>query len=346
MIRFECDYNETGHPKVIEKLVSTTKNQYPGYGTDFECENARKLILSACETDNADVHFFVGGTQTNFTVISSILRPYQGVICADCGHINVHETGSVEATGHKVIALKSENAKISASQIEKAYFNHYNDENHEHIVQPGMVYISNPTEDGTLYTKSELEEISSISHRLNLPLFLDGARLIYALASPKNDITLADYAKLCDVFYIGGTKAGLLFGEALVITNDSLKKDFRYMIKQKGAMLAKGWLLGAQFEALFEDGLYKQIGKNAIDSAIKIKTELEKLNIPFMIESFSNQQFPIVTNAVYEELSKDFAVEIWSLPDNDHKAIRIATSWNTKPEDADALINKFKELYK
>ena len=238
MILFTSDYTEGAHPRIIEKLAETNMEQTVGYGEDPYCEEAREAIKKVCEAPEADVHFLVGGTQTNFTVISSILRPFQGVICADSGHINVHETGAVEATGHKVLALPSKEGKITGQQIKEYYDLHWSDESHEHIVQPKMVYISHPTEVGTLYTKNELENISTVCKECGLYLFLDGARMGYGLMAPGTDVTLPDIAKCCDVFYIGGTKVGALFGEAVVITNPCLKQDFRYCIKQKGGMLA------------------------------------------------------------------------------------------------------------
>ena len=268
MILFTSDYTEGAHPRIIEKLAETNMEQTVGYGEDPYCEEAREAIKKVCEAPEADVHFLVGGTQTNFTVISSILRPFQGVICADSGHINVHETGAVEATGHKVLALPSKEGKITGQQIKEYYDLHWSDESHEHIVQPKMVYISHPTEVGTLYTKAELEDISTVCKECGLYLFLDGARMGYGLMAPGTDVTLPDIAKCCDVFYIGGTKVGALFGEAVVITNPCLKQDFRYCIKQKGGMLAKGRLLGVQFLELFIDVLYYEISKHAIDMAM------------------------------------------------------------------------------
>ncbi|MBD9017543.1 MAG: aminotransferase class V-fold PLP-dependent enzyme, partial [Coprococcus comes] len=267
MILFTSDYTEGAHPRIIEKLAETNMEQTVGYGEDPYCEEAREAIKKVCEAPEADVHFLVGGTQTNFTVISSILRPFQGVICADSGHINVHETGAVEATGHKVLALPSKEGKITGQQIKEYYDLHWSDESREHIVQPKMVYISHPTEVGTLYTKNELENISTVCKECGLYLFLDGARMGYGLMAPGTDVTLSDIAKYCDVFYIGGTKVGALFGEAVVITNPCLKQDFRYCIKQRGGMLAKGRLLGVQFLELFKDGLYFEISKHAIDMA-------------------------------------------------------------------------------
>ena len=338
MIRFACDYLEGTHQKILERLIETNMKQTCGYGLDPHCDRARTLIKEACECKTADVHFLVGGTQTNTTVISSILRPYQGVISAHTGHINVHETGAIEATGHKVLSIFSETGKLSATQVEQMYLDHYNNGSAEHMVQPGMVYISNPTENGTIYYKEELEKLSSICKKYNLPLFLDGARLGYGLCAPDNDLTLADIARLCDIFYIGGTKVGALFGEAVVITNDTLKKDFRYFIKQNGGMLAKGRLLGIQFETLFEDGLYFEISKHAIDLAMKVKECLEKNEYDVLIPSTTNQQFPILEDSMLETLSEKYAFEYWERKDETHSVIRICTSWATKEENIDELL--------
>ncbi len=256
MIRFNCDYSEGAHEKVLERLIATNREQTQGYGTDHYSVQAKELIRRLCGRMDADVHFLVGGTQANLTVISAGLRPYQGVIAADTGHINVHETGAIEACGHKILALPSSDGKITAGQVEACCKAHRDDGDREHTVQPKMVYISQSTELGTVYSKEELEEMSETCKRNGLFLFMDGARLGYALAAAGNTMTLEDIARLCDVFYIGGTKVGALFGEAVVITAPSLKEDFRYMIKQKGGMLAKGRLLGLQFLALLEDGLY------------------------------------------------------------------------------------------
>ena len=271
MIRFQCDYQEGAHPSILKKMEETNYEQTVGYGNDPYCESARKKIRELCNAPEADVHFLVGGTQTNFTVISAILRPYQGALAAVSGHINVHETGAIEATGHKVLALPSEDGKITAAQVREAYEAHWNDADHEHIVQPGMVYISHPTENGTLYEKEELQALSRTCRELGLPLFLDGARLGYGLMSEKSSLGLSEIAELTDVFYIGGTKVGALFGEAVVITNPALKKDFRYLIKQHGGMLAKGRLLGIQFNVLFTDNLYFDIAKGADELAMRLK---------------------------------------------------------------------------
>lgn len=332
MIRFESDYLEGAHPLILKRLTQTNLEQTPGYGTDLHCENARRLIRSACQAPTADVHFLVGGTQTNTVVITSILRPYQGVICADTGHINVHETGAIEASGHKVLALKTTDGRLDAASIKACYDDHYNDSDHEHIVQPGMVYLSQPTENGTLYSKEELTKISALCRQLSLPLFLDGARLGYGLASPKNDLTLAELASLCDVFYIGGTKVGALFGEAVVITAPALKKDFRYYIKQHGAMLAKGRLLGIQFETLFTEDLYLEISRHAIALAMELKEAFAQKKIPFYYDSYTNQQFPILTEQQYQLLQEHYSFSHWAALPDQRQVVRFCTSWATDPQ--------------
>jgi threonine aldolase len=343
MIRFENDYAEGAHPKILERLMATNEEQTSGYGLDIHCENARRLIKKLCNNDNVDVHFLVGGTQANLTVISSVLRPHQGVVAAQTGHINVHETGAIEATGHKVIALESANGKITAAQIKEVCDTHWRDANHEHTVQPGMVYISHPSENGTTYTKDELQKLSAVCRECNLPLFLDGARLGYALAAENNDLLIEDIARLCDVFYIGGTKVGALFGEAVVITNPLLKKDFRYFIKQKGGMLAKGRLLGIQFETLFEDGLYLEIAAHAVKSALMIKDAFAKQGYSFLYDSMTNQQFPILPNRVIEKLKQKYAVLIWQKIDEQNCAVRFCTSWATKMEHVKMLIEDIQD---
>lgn len=318
--------------------METNFEQTVGYGNDQHCANARKLIREICEAPNADVHFLVGGTQTNATIISSILKPYQCVICADTGHINVHETGAIEHGGHKCFALPGKEGLITASQIEKVLKTHFEDDEPEHCVQPGLVYISFSSEYGTIYSSTELQLISEVCHSYGIPLMIDGARMGYALMSEECDITLPELAQLADVFYLGGTKQGALFGEAVVIMNDNLKKDFRYNIKQGGGMLAKGRLLGIQFETLFTENLYFDIARHADHEAMRIKKALQENGYPFLIESPTNQQFPILPNDLIEELSKDFLFSAWEKVDEDHTCIRICTSWATKPENVDKLI--------
>ena len=344
MIRFNCDYLEGAHPKILEKMLETNFVQTPGYGEDEYCERAREIIKKKCGTPDAYVQFLVGGTQTNLTVIASILRPYQGVLSAETGHINVHETGAIESTGHKVLALLSENGKITAAQVQEYYDAHWADESHEHIVQPGMVYISHPTENGTLYTKDELKALYETCQKLGLPVFLDGARLGYGLMSEGSDVTLKDVAAYTDVFYIGGTKVGALFGEAVVITNPALTKDFRYMIKQRGGMLAKGRLLGIQFMTLLEDGLYEEIAGKAVKQAMRLKEAFLEKGYPLLYDSYTNQQYPIMPNSQLEQLREKYSFEMWAKLDEEYSAVRFCTSWATRDEDIEALITDLGEL--
>ena len=338
MIQFQCDYNEGAHPLILQRLADTNMEQTVGYGEDPYCVEAVALIKAACGREDIDVHFLVGGTQTNTTVIAHLLRPYQGVLTVDSGHINVHETGAIESTGHKVLALPAADGKISAAQIETAMQAHLHEDGPEHMVQPGMVYLSLPTEVGTVYTLAELTAIRAVCDKYGLPLFIDGARLGYGLCSPACDITLPALTQLADVFYIGGTKVGALFGEAVVITREALKRDFRYSIKQHGGMLAKGRLLGLQFATLFTDGLYFDIARHAIAEALRIKAALTAKGIRFLIDSDTNQQFPIFTQVQLETLSKEFLFSVWQQIDAEHTAVRICTSWATKSENVDKLI--------
>lgn len=343
MIRFDSDYTEGCHPRVLDALVRTNMEQTPGYGLDEHCERARALIRSACAAPEADVHFLVGGTQTNATVIAAALRPWQGVLSPDTGHINCHETGAIEAGGHKVLTLPHDNGKITAEQLRRAIDALRADGNYEHIVQPGMVYISQPTEYGTLYTKAELEAISAVCRERDLPLMLDGARLAYALAADET-LTLADYARCCDVFTVGGTKCGLLFGEAVVITRQSLKPDFRNIIKQRGGMLAKGRLLGVQFETMFEDGLYLECGRRGVDEARRIRGALLAHGLDLAFDSPTNQLFVLLTPAQRDQLQRDFAVGCWDTTGGERDAYRLCTSWATKPEAVDELLTAIAKL--
>ena len=343
MVRFECDYSEGALPQILDLMVKTNMEQTPGYGEDVYCEKARRLIRQECRAPDADVHFVVGGTQANKVVIQSYLRPYEGALSAVSGHINVHETGTIEAGGHKVLPLASDDGKITARQIRQAVEDHGGD---YHCVKPGMVYISNPTEFGTMYTKSELESIREACDELDLPLFLDGARMGYGLASPGNDLTLADYARLCDVFYIGATKAGALFGEAIVICNESMKKDFKYNIKQNGALLAKGRLLGLQFLGLFgNDKPFYSACQHAVDLAIKLRDAMSELGIKFMYNSPTNQQFPIMPNSVLRQLEDKYSWNVQEKIDRDNTCVRFCTSWATREEDANNLIADLKKIY-
>ena len=337
-ILFQCDYNEGAHPKILERLMKTNMEQTAGYGEDAYCEAAADKLRKACDNDNLAVHFMVGGTQTNMTVIDAALRSYQGVLCAVTGHINVHETGAVESLGHKVLGLESEDGKITAEQIEKAYRDHAENESFEHMVQPKLVYISNPTELGSIYTKAELTEIEKVCKENGLYLFMDGARLGYGLMAPDNDLTLKDIAKLCDVFYIGGTKVGALFGEAVVIRNEELKRDFRYFIKQKGGMLAKGRLLGIQFDTLFTDNLYFEISRTAIDMAERLREAFEQKGYDYLVPNRTNQIFVIMPDEALEKLAKHFCYSYDHRIDEKHSAVRFCTSWATREENLNALI--------
>lgn len=338
LIYFNCDYTEGCHPNILKRLCETNMMQTVGYGEDEICDLARAKIRKACGREDVDVHFLVGGTQTNATVIAAILRPHQGALSADTGHINVHETGAVEATGHKVLPLPSTpDGKITAEQVENAYLAHVNDASFEHMVQPKLVYISLPTENGGLYSKAELTALHDVCTRCGLYLFMDGARLGYGLTAPENDVALADLCALSDVFYIGGTKVGALFGEAVVITNPALKTDFRYHIKQRGGMLAKGRLLGIQFDELFTDDLYFKISEKAVRQAKRIAKACEDAGCAFFAPSPTNQQFPIFPDTALEKLAEKYKYSYWARVDETHSAVRLCTSWATTDENVDAL---------
>ena len=343
-IHFQCDYTEGAHPAILERLVTTNMEQTVGYGEDAYCDAARDKIRQACGNADLDIHFLVGGTQTNATVISHSLRPFEGVLAAETAHIAVHETGAIEHAGHKVLTLAATDGKISAQQVRTLMEEHLADSSFEHTVRPAMVYISFPTELGTLYSKAELQALRSVCDEYKLPLFLDGARLGYGLAAPSCDLTLAEVAQLTDVFYIGGTKVGALFGEALVISHPLIKSHFRYSIKQGGGMLAKGRLLGLQFDTLFTDNLYGEISAHAIKCAMQIQATLIACNIPFLVETDTNQLFPILPNAWLEEIGKHFQLSYWQKIDDAHSAVRICTSWATKYENVEALIQTLCQL--
>ena len=342
MICFNCDYNEGCHPAVLEALTRTNMEQTNGYGEDPHCAHAAELIREACAAPNADVHFLVGGTQVNMVMIAAALRPHQSPVCADSGHINVHETGAVEASGHKVISVPGVDGKISAEQVMQVWRDHYESGNEEHMAQPKMVYISQPTEFGTLYSKKELEALRAVCDKCGFYLYADGARLGYALAAKENDVTLPVLARLCDAFYIGGTKVGALFGEALVIVNDELKTDFRYVEKQRGAMLAKGRVLGVQFETLFTDGLYEKMGRHAVGLALRIRDACAEKGWSFIMDSPTNQQFPIVPNRVLAKLGEKYAYSPWMKLSDQETAVRFCTSWATTEENVNALIEDIK----
>ena len=338
MIQFQCDYEEGACPQILERLVETNLEQTIGYSEDEYCKQAREKIKKACDAPEADVHFLVGGTQTNYVVIRSILRPYQGVISAVTGHINVHETGAVEATGHKVLVLPSKDGKITASQVRAYYDVHWNDADHEHIVQPGMVYISHPTEYGSLYTLSEVEAIRAVCNTYGLPLYIDGARLGYALAAKENELTLQDLARLSDAFYIGGTKVGALLGEAIVFPK-GMDKLFPTHAKRQGAMLAKGFVPAIQFSELFTDHLYERLGRHGIDMAMELKKGLLEKGYALHIDSYTNQQFVILPEKVVQALRENVDFEVWERKDEDTLVVRFVTSWSTKKEDVEKLLS-------
>lgn len=337
LLSFGSDYMEGAHPEILRRLTDTNLHRTTGYGLDEYCESAREKIRLACNAPNGAVHFLVGGTQANATVIAALLRSYQGVLAADTGHISGHEAGAIELGGHKVMTLPHCNGKITAEQICQALQAYKNDPSREHTVMPGMVYLSQPTELGTLYRAAELEEISRVCRNAHIPLFVDGARLAYALACPENDVGLADLARLCDVFYIGGTKCGALFGEAVVIPDPTRIPHFFSIIKQHGALLAKGRLLGIQFDTLFTDGLYERIGQPAIRSAQEMRNILREKGLALYAENPTNQIFCILGNSQLEALSNQMELSVWAKPGNAHTVVRFVTSWATTPSDVDAF---------
>ena len=336
MILFRCDYAEGAHPEILKRLTETNFEQLDGYGCDPYSERAKKKILEACACPNGEVHFLVGGTQTNSTVIAALLAGYEGAVAVETGHIGVHEAGAVEYTGHKVMTLPQHLGKMDAGELEAFLAACDADVNKDHMVWPGLVYISLSTEYGTIYSRAELAGIQAIAHKYGLPLFIDGARLGYALASPACDYTLADLKDLCDVFYIGGTKVGALCGEAVVFTKKA-PKHFFTTIKQHGALLAKGRLLGVQFDTLFTDNLYGRIAKNAIERAQEMIAVLKEKGIPFFLESPTNQQFVILENGYMERLSREVGFDIWQPYDTTHTVVRFATSWATTPDQIERL---------
>ena len=346
MILFHNDYSEGCHEAILKRLTETNWEQTPGYGEDRYCMAAAEKIRKQCGRGDINVHFLVGGTQTNMTVIAAALRPHQGVIGAGSAHIHVHETGAVEATGHKVLTVPSRDGKLTAAQVEGVVLEQRDSGAAEHMVKPKMVYISQPTELGTLYTREELEQLRQMCDRYGLFLFADGARLGYGLEAAGNDVMLPDLARLCDVFYIGGTKVGALFGEAVVIADPSINEDFRYMIKQRGGMLAKGRLLGLQFDTLFTDDLYFRLGAHADRLADQIRTVLRELGAPLLVESTTNQIFPILSDTALEELAKEFTFTEQERVDATHRAVRFCTSWATKQENVDALCRELCRILK
>jgi len=333
MISFENDYSTGAHPRVLEALAATNLEPAPGYGTDRFCASAAERIRAACADGTADVFFLVGGTQTNAVVISSLLAGYEGVIAADTGHIAVHEAGAIEATGHKVIALPECDGKLRAADVAAYLDTFYGDASHDHMVFPGMVFIAHPSELGTLYSLAELEELSAVCRRFHIPLYLDGARLSYGLAAPESDVTLPDIARLTDAFYIGGTKCGALCGEAVVFPRGGMPRHFLTHVKQHGALLAKGRLLGVQFDTLFTNGLYGEVGRTAIDAAAELRRILSEAGCTFFRESPTNQQFVILENSQMEALAERIRFSFWERVDDTHAAIRFVTSWSTTAED-------------
>lgn len=339
MLSFTCDYTQGAHPKILERLLETNMERLPGYGNDHYCDSAKEKIKKACKCPEAEVWFLTGGTQTNATVIDSVLQKYEGVLSAQTGHINAHESGAVEFTGHKVLTLPGHEGRIQAEELETFLKTFWADGSHEHMVFPGMVYLSHPTEYGTLYTKAELEAISAICRNYEIPLYLDGARLGYGLMSYDTDVTLPMIADLCDIFYIGGTKVGALCGEAVVFTKKNAPRHFLTLIKQHGALLAKGRLTGIQFDTLFTDDLYFQISRHAIEMAELLKKGFAERGYSFFLNSPTNQQFIILENGKLEELQKKVAFEIWEPFDKEHTVVRFATSWGTTGEEIEELLS-------
>ena len=346
MLFFNCDYTEGAHPRILERMLQTNLEQTVGYGEDEHCERARTLIKEKCGDGVQEVHFLVGGTQANFTVIRTALRPHQGVVSPETGHIHVHETGAVEATGHKVLAVPcGPEGKISAAQVEAVCKEHYAETTpYGHTVQPKMVYISHPTETGALYTREELAALRSVCDEFGLFLFCDGARMGYGLTAKGADVTLPDLTRFCDVFTIGGTKCGALFGEAVVVTNSEINRDFRYAIKQNGGMLAKGRLLGIQFETLFEDGLYEEICGRANQLAYQINDAFRAAGYEEFAPSPTNQQFFVLPDEVFETLSRKYNFSFWGKVDETHSAVRVCTSWATTDQAVAELMEDVKNL--
>ncbi len=337
MLSFENDYNVGAHPKLLEALIKTNLIPQTGYGFDEFTESAKEKIRTACHAPKADIFFLAGGTQTNMITISALLRPYEGVIAAKTGHVSLHEAGAIEHSGHKVLQVEGKDGKVTAEAVVELVKGFYADESYEHMVFPGTVYISHPTELGTLYSKKELTELSETCRRLGLPLYMDGARLGYGLMSRETDVTLEDIAKLCDVFYIGGTKVGALCGEALVFPKGDMPKHFLAIAKQKGGLLAKGRLVGVQFDALFTDGLYFELGRNAIERAEELKALFREKNCRIWRESPTNQQYLIMDNDTVRRLREKVAFSFWEVYDESHTVVRFVTSWATTCENIESL---------
>ena len=337
MVSFECDYIAGAHPEILKRLAETNMESLPGYGMDHYSESAKEKIREACGLPDAQVELLVGGTQTNSVVISTMLRDWEGVIAADSGHVSVHESGAVEFTGHKVIELPAKDGKLEAAAVRKYLEVFHSDMTHDHMVFPGMVYISYPTEPGTLYSKAELKALSDLCHEYEIPLYLDGARLGYGLMSDACDLTLQDIARLVDVFYIGGTKVGALCGEAVVFTKGNRPEHFITSVKKRGALLAKGRLLGIQFDTLFTDDLYFKISRHAIEMASKIKEIIKEKGWQVYMDSPTNQQLILLTEEEMSELAKTVIFDRWGVYDETHTIVRLASSWSTTEEDIEAL---------
>lgn len=338
MQHFDSDYMEGAHPEILRRLAETNMEKTPGYGTDSYCESARKKILEACGCPEGEVYFLSGGTQTNMTVIASMLKPYQGVVAADTGHISVHEAGAIEASGHKVLTVPGVQGKLMPENLADFMEKYYGDENHEHMVWPGMVYISHPTEYGTLYTAAELKALRELCDTYHMPLFLDGARLGYGLMAEETDVTLKVIAEYCDAFYIGGTKVGALFGEAVVLPKKDRIPHFFTMIKQRGALMAKGRILGIQFDTLFTDDLYFKISRHAIDMAMKMKQGFLEKGYALYLDSMTNQQFVVLEPEKLKALSEKATFGFWENLEDGRTVVRFATSWATLETDVDALL--------
>ncbi|MGN1141033.1 MAG: threonine aldolase family protein [Oliverpabstia sp.] len=337
MLSFECDYTEGAHEKILQHLVEANREHLSGYGNDRYCESAKEKIRRECQCPQAEISFLVGGTQTNAVVIDSMLKSYEGVVAVKTGHVNVHEAGAIEYTGHKVMEIPQHEGKMDARELEVYLESFWSDADYEHMVFPGMVYISHPTEYGTLYSKKELEELSAVCRKYKIPLYMDGARLGYGLMSKETDVTLPMIAEYCDVFYIGGTKVGALCGEAVVFTKNNMPAHFLTIVKQHGALLAKRWILGLQFDTLFANGLYYEISRHAIEMAELLKKGFEEKGYPFFIKSPTNQQFIILDNQQMEKLKKEVTFSYWERVDEDHMVVRFATSWATAKEDIEKL---------
>lgn len=337
MISFESDYNNGAHPKVLEALINTNEEQTLSYGFDRFSTEAKEKIKAACGAPDAQIWFLAGGTQTNATVIDSILHTYEGVVCTNTGHIATHEAGAVEFTEHKVITINGHDGKMDADDLDKFMDGFLHDGNADHSVYPGLVYITMPTEYGTIYSAAELDDIYNVCRKYDMPLYVDGARLGYGLMAPGNDITLPYLTKHCDAFYIGGTKIGALCGEAVVFTHGNAHPHFFSITKQHGALMAKGRLCGVQFNALFTNNLYFEISRHAIDMAMRMKELFRKKGFPFYVDSPTNQQFIIVENNEVERLAKEFIFTRWSKYDKTHTVCRFVTSWATKESEIEAL---------